>query len=41
MQPTNKKRMADNVIVSFLEQFRQHENLFYKYTRMVKENVEQ
>jgi len=28
MQPTNKKRMADNVIVSFLEQFRQHENLF-------------
>jgi hypothetical protein len=41
MQPSNKKRMADNVIVSLLEKFRQYENLCHKYTRMMKENVEE
>jgi uncharacterized protein YjaG (DUF416 family) len=43
MQTTNKKRMADNVIVSLLEKFRQYENLCYKYmsARMMKENFEQ
>jgi len=41
MQPSNKKRIADNVIVSLLEKFRLYENVCYKYTRMMKENVEQ
>jgi hypothetical protein len=43
MQTTSKKRMADNVIVSLLEKFRQYENLCYKYmsARMMKENFEQ
>jgi hypothetical protein len=40
MQISNMKRMADNVIVSLLEKFRQYENLCYKYTRMMKKKVE-
>jgi 5-bromo-4-chloroindolyl phosphate hydrolysis protein len=41
MHPTNKKRMAENLIVSLPKKFRQYENLFYKHTSIMIENVEQ
>ena len=40
MHPVNKKRMANNVILSLLEDLRQHENKFYKYTNMMIETYD-
>jgi hypothetical protein len=40
MHPMNKKRMANNVILSLLEDLQQHENKSYKYTRMMVETYE-
>jgi hypothetical protein len=40
MHPMNKKRMANNVILSLLEDLHQHENKSYKYTSMMVETCE-
>jgi len=40
MHPMNKKRVANTVILSLLEDLHQHENKFYKYTSMMVETCE-
>jgi len=40
MHPMNEKRMANNVILSLLEDLHQLENKFYKYTSTMVETYE-